>query len=63
MLPPPAATANPIQVEPGALPVRWPNKGSLLSGDKKGRHRRAQDEEMHTPNIPQISPMPAPAGI
>jgi hypothetical protein len=62
MLPPPAATANPIIAEPGALPTRWPNAGSLLSGNKKG-HKRSEDNEQHTPNIPQISPMPAPAGI
>jgi hypothetical protein len=62
MLPPPAATANPIIALPGALPTRWPNSGSLLSGDKKG-HKRGQEYDQHTPNIPQISPMPAPAGI
>jgi hypothetical protein len=61
MLPPPAATASPIIAEPGALPTRWPNTGSLLTGDKK--HKRSQSEQQ-TPNIPQITPMPAaPAGI
>jgi biotin carboxyl carrier protein len=60
-LPSAAATAEPIEAEPGALPVRWPNRGTLVKAyNKKGQPVRQQQ----TPDIPNITPMGAPpAGI
>src|SRR4051812_16913273 len=61
MLPSPAAMADPIQVEPGTLPVRWPNNGSLVKAyNKKGLPRRQQEQN----NVQMMTPMAAPpAGI